>query len=397
MKKIISYILLLMLILYPVSTLAKTSIKDSYEDKLIKYSNVKDDGKIHFYLFHSATCPHCKQERKFIKNTLKEKYKDTVVFYEYEVVKNDKYIDLYNKAMDVYNLSDAEKNHFPLTIIGEKYYLGFSDSVKSVLINSINSNINGMKETTKYDLPILGKVDAYNISVPLVGIILGLLDGFNPCALWILLFLINMMIGFKDRKKMLILGSAFLFTSGLVYFLSMLGISSILSLVKNVSLIQTLIGVFAIVAGIIQLRNWYKTRKDNGCHVVDDKKRKKIFSKMKTIMKENNFILAIIGIITLAASVNVVELACSIGFPGIYAQILAINNIHGLLRILYILLYCFFYMFDDFFIFLIALATFSVKGISNKYNKYVSIISGVIMLLMGILLILKPEWIMLNF
>lgn len=393
MKKIIKLFLFCLILLFPFFVSAKeetSKIKTEYKDEIIELTNVKADGKIHFYLFYSDTCPHCHSERDFITKELKDIYKDTVVFYEYEVSKHS---DLFEKVSKFYGHNGRS---IPLTIIGDKYYVGFGDSFKSIFINKLDSYILGNKNQTTFDLPILGKVDAYSVSIPTVGVLLGLLDGFNPCALWILLFLLNMMIGLKDRKKMFLLGSAFLLTSGIVYFLSMLGISFVLN-ITAVSWIQKMIGCIAIVAGILQLKKWYETRKDNGCHVVDDKKRKKILGKMQKIMKEKNFVIALIGIITLAASVNLVELACSLGFPAIYSEILALNNVGGILRILYILLYCFFYMFDDFIIFIFAVATFSIKGISNKYNKYVTIISGIIMFLMGVLLIFKPEWIMLNF
>ena len=101
--------------------------------------------------------------------------------------------------------------------------------------------------------------------------------------------------------------------------------------------------------------------------------------------------------IILSASVNLVELACSLGFPAIYSEILAINNVSTIERILYLLLYDLFYMLDDIVIFYIAMFTFNIKGISNKYSKYSNLIGGIIIFLIGLLLLLKPEWIMFNF
>ena len=105
----------------------------------------------------------------------------------------------------------------------------------------------------------------------------------------------------------------------------------------------------------------------------------------------------ILGTIVLASSVNLVELACSLGFPTIYLELLSINNIHGLAKILYLIIYIFFYLIDDLIIFLIAVFTLKSKGISTRYNKLVNLIGGILMILMGLLLIFKPNWIMLNF
>ena len=122
-----------------------------------------------------------------------------------------------------------------------------------------------------------------------------------------------------------------------------------------------------------------------------------IFEKIKKFTKEQNFILALIGVITLAVSVNIVELACSAGLPMLFSSILAINNIHGFTAFVYTLLYILFFLLDDIIVFVIAMLTLKVSGISNKYSKYSKLIGGILMLIIGVLLIVKPEWIMFNF
>ena len=120
-------------------------------------------------------------------------------------------------------------------------------------------------------------------------------------------------------------------------------------------------------------------------------------TKMKKIMESKTFLLSMIGIITLAASVNLIELACSLGFPLIFTEILAINEIHGISRIIYLLIYIFFYMIDDMVVFAISMITVEATGITNKYNKLCTLISAIIMIIIGLLLLLRPDWLMLNF
>ena len=131
--------------------------------------------------------------------------------------------------------------------------------------------------------------------------------------------------------------------------------------------------------------------------MVDDKKRKKMFKRIKQFTHERSFILAFFGIILLAASVNIIELACSAGLPVIFTQILAMNNLSGLEYWVYILIYIFFFMIDDLIVFAIAIKTMEITGISTKYSKYSHLIGGILMLIIGILLVLKPEWLMFNF
>ena len=103
------------------------------------------------------------------------------------------------------------------------------------------------------------------------------------------------------------------------------------------------------------------------------------------------------GIIVLAASVNLIELACSLGFPVIFTELLTINKVTGLIKIVYLLIYIFFYMIDDLFVFIVSMITLEATGITNKYNKLCTLISSIIMILMGLLLIFKQDWLMLNF
>ena len=114
-------------------------------------------------------------------------------------------------------------------------------------------------------------------------------------------------------------------------------------------------------------------------------------------MNSKSFLFALIGIILLAISVNLIELTCSLGFPVIFTEILSINNIKGIARIIYLLIYIFFYMIDDLFVFTVSMFTLEATGITNKYNKLCTLVSSIIMILMGTLLLIKPEWLMLNF
>ena len=142
--------------------------------------------------------------------------------------------------------------------------------------------------------------------------------------------------------------------------------------------------------------NW-KNKKNDGCDVVDKKERKKIMEKIKTITMEKKFILALIGIIVLAASVNIIELMCSIGLPLLFTQILAMNDLSSFEYGIYMLIYIFFFLIDDIVVFVISMITLNVTGISTKYSKYSHLIGGLVMLIIGMLLILKPELLMFNF
>lgn len=393
MKRKIFTLFLLLVFLFPINIFA---LSKDYEDKISSIVDKKvEEGKINFYLFRGEGCPHCAEEEKWIKK-IKKEYKKYVNFYDFEVW-YDK--DNQEKLKQVGEVFDLEIKGVPFTVIGDKYYRGFSETIASSIEEDIKGYLGNSinKEDKKIKIPLLGKVSMKNSSLGVIGVVLGFIDGFNPCAMWILLFLINMFIGMKDKKKAWILGFVFLLVSATIYFLSMLGINFVVG-VTTVSYIRIAIAIFILVMGVLSFRKYLKTRKeDAGCTVVDDKKRKTIITKVKKITNSKSFILSLIGVSALAISVNLIELACSLGFPVIYTEMLSINNVTGFSRIIYLLIYIFFYMIDDLVVFTISMITLQATGITNKYNKLCTLVSGIIMILMGLLLIFKPGWLMFNF
>ena len=393
--KIIKYFLFLVIctLCIPLSLLAASN----YEDVLgPKIGNESTDVTI--YLFHLDGCPHCAEERKYL-DSIKKDYPDLrLVYYECSTdTKN------YNIAVSHFGVAPSG---FPFTVLGDQYYFGFNDSVKDNIEAQLKlyyesdedvSNESKPKKFEKqYTIPILGKVNAKSVSIPILTVILGAVDGFNPCAMWILLFLLSILINQKDRKKMILIGSIFIFTSGLIYYLAIMGINLFLNVI-NVKYLQVALGTVALFVGLYNIYRFIKTFKDNGCTVVNDNRRKGLLNRMNKILSASNILIMTIGVIILAISVNSLELACSLGFPTIFSEILAINNVHGVARLLYILLYTVIYMADDIIIFIIAVSTMKLVGASNRFGKWVKLVAALIMITVGVLLIWFPKIIMLNF
>lgn len=361
------------------------------------------------HLFYSELCSTCEEEIKFLEEYKKEA--DINIIY-YETTRNKENDELLSEVRKALNNNDKT---VPYTVIGTTGITGFNETVKNqiksayefytyefvdivdVIQNDLDVEYEIIPPEGQYNLPILGDVNPEDVSLPLVATVIGFIDGFNPCAMWILLFLINMLFGMKNKKRMLFLGISFLAVSALVYFLSMLGLTTIFSFI-SIPLIRSIIGLIALIVGLYNIRKYFITKNSNeGCHVVNETKRKKVFKRIKKFTTEQNLILAFIGVVILAVSVNIIELACSTVFPATFAEILAINNITGIERIIYLLVYTLFYMIDDMVIFIIAVSTLTITTASSKYGKYSSLLAGIIMILMGILLMFKPEWVMFNF
>ena len=382
--------------------------------------NVNASTDIDIHLFYSKTCPHCKAEKEYLNEL--EETNDNVKVHLYEITENKD-----NRALlkEVQDIIEAPSNYVPYTVIGNKQFQGFNNDTKLKIENTVKAYEEGNyidivggiinKTITKdnyqdiidgkdievedtVDVPILGKIDPKSVSLPLLAIIIGTVDGFNPCAMWVLIFLISMLLNMKNKKRMWTLGMTFLLTSATIYLLFMIAWLNIVVNLTQIKWIQVLISIVALIGAFINFKSYYKEKnKDAGCSVVDEKKRKKIFNRIKKFTTEKSFTLAMIGIIALAISVNLVELACSAGLPLLFTQILALNSLSAYQSTIYILIYIFFFLLDDLIIFMIAMFTLKVTGITTKYTKYTHLVGGLIMLIIGLLMLFKPEWIMFNF
>jgi cytochrome c biogenesis protein CcdA len=242
-------------------------------------------------------------------------------------------------------------------------------------------------------LPFVGEVDVYKVSLPILAVLMGFLDGFNPCAMWVLIFLIGVLLGMKDKKRMWTLGIAFIVASASVYFIFMSAWLNLILFLGIIIWVRLLIAGLALFGGGYSLKKFFKN-KAGTCEVTEGEKKQKVFEKLKNIAKQNNLWLALGGIIVLAFAVNLVELVCSAGLPAVFTQILAMNGLPKVGYYLYILLYIFFFMLDDLIVFFVAMFTLKMTGITNKYARYSSFIGGILMIVIGILLVFKPEWLM---
>ena len=409
---------------------------------LLPVSAKADEKVINIHLFYGNGCPHCAAEEEFLSDYLKDR--TDVKLYKYEVWYDSHNQELLSKVQK--EMGTTNKNGVPFTVIGKKTIVGYADGVTDEQIkDAINYYLNNdyrdyageitgkvKKNEVKEDIikdesktedkkenkiekaddtkdsdqtdenvtvPVLGKINAKKVSLPILAVVLGFVDGFNPCAMWILIFLITMLFNMKDRKKMWILGLTFILTSGIVYLMFMLAWLNLATFISKIAFIRLLIAVVALVVGLINVYKYIDAlkKKDEGCDVVDKKDRKKIMEKIISITHEKKFIIALLGIMVLAASVNIIELMCSIGIPLLFTQILAMNNLSTFSYMIYMFIYIFFFLIDDIVIFVISMVTLKVTGLSTKYTKYSHLVGGIIMLIIGLLLIIKPELLMFNF
>jgi thiol-disulfide isomerase/thioredoxin len=368
---------------------------------------------VNVYFFWGEGCPHCAKEKPFLEQ-MKEKYPELEV-HDYEVWGNGANRDL---MVEFGKKLNATVNGVPFTVVGEQYVVGWMDEkntgaqIEEAINCAINkfcrdvgqeikgNNITAQKKESKNSkipetltLPLIGEIQTKNISLPVLTIIIGALDGFNPCSMWTLMFLIGLLLGMQNRRRMWILGSAFIIASATVYFLFLSAWLNLLLFIGFIFWVRVIIALVALVGGGYYLKEYF-LNPHAGCVSTKTEDRKKVFEKLKILTHEKHFLIALIGIILLAIAVNLVELICSAGLPAVYTQILTLSELPTWQYYGYLLLYIFVFMLDDLIVFFVAMITLKMTGISDKYSRISHLIGGIAMAIIGILLLFKPEWLM---
>ena len=360
------------------------------------------------YVFHSESCPHCRAELAFLEELQREDSLLDVSLFE---VSEKESVDLLKEVSSKLGINVTG---VPFTVIGETNFVGYStDDVSGERIKDIVSfyrenpeqyrdivnkknieiNISGEQSSQKIDVPLLGEIDTGNTSLFFLTFVIGGLDGFNPCAMWVLLFLIGLLIDMKDRMRMWILGLTFIVSSAVVYFLFMAAWLNLLLFLGFIALVRVVIGLVAISGGAWHLSEWWKGQADT-CSLDGNHYKEKTFSKLKDVVENKYFLWALVGIVLMAFAVNLVELVCSAGLPALYTQILTMSDLSTASYYFYLLVYIFFFMLDDLIVFTVAVMTLRMVRLSSSYSYWSSLIGGVLMVVLGILLIFWPEIIM---
>ena len=395
-------------------SIIKSTIKQFWESKFNRYlllsllligtiamfiakepTITREDGfVIHF--FYLPTCPHCAEQKPIIENLIQEMPDVNFIYHD---ASSSEGSALFYKMSTEAGL-DTSRLGVPTLFVGKHPLVGVhsKEQIKEAIeecketcsTNGANITSQEMKTGfTDFELPFLGRTDLTKWSIPSLAIVLGLIDGFNPCAMWVLVYLIGLLIGVADKRKIWLIVGSFVFASGALYFLFMTAWLNIFLLVGYIKILTLIIGLVALGGGIISLKDYF-TKKALTCEVGDEKSLEKTMSKIQNIISQP-ISWAIVGsIIILAFIVNSVEFVCSSAIPAVFTQTLALSGLSTLQHYLYILLYTFFFMLDDLIIF--GLAAFAINStIGDKYAKYCKLIGGIILTILGAIMVFAPH------
>lgn len=241
------------------------------------------------------------------------------------------------------------------------------------------------------DIPFTGKrVTVDEIGLPLFTVIIGLLDGLNPCSMWVLVFMIAMLASLKDRPRMLLIAGTFVAVQGVAYFAFMAAWLNLFFLVGISRLSEIALGVVAGVAGLINLKDFWAFGRGFSLSIPETAK-PKLYARVRQILQARSMATALVGAVTLAVLVQLVELMCTSGFPALYTRILTLRHLDYWGYYSYLLLYNLAYMFDDVIVLALGVATLSQRRLQEKEGKWLKLISGLAMTGLAIYLLAVPH------
>jgi cytochrome c biogenesis protein CcdA len=369
-------------------------------------------------VFVREDCKHCHNERDFLVDLSLRRDDFKVYLYDIDTKENK---DKWTALMDLENLPKVT----PVTLVGNTVIQGFDAPettgarIESLIDKSLNDGAvmvdeyiaaggsgsvekfeNGVcddetgictyePEPMLFTVPFIGAVDLKTLSLPTLSVLLGFIDGFNPCAMWVLITFLVVLAQIGSRKKMWQVAGIFILAESIMYYLILNVWFTAWDFVKLDNIVTPIIGVIAVGAGLYFLYDW-KTN-DGTCKVTNAKQKAKTRKKIHTLVEAEMTALTVLGVIGLALSVNIIEFACSVGIPQTFTKVIELNNLNGWETQLYMIIYILFYMIDDFIVFGIALYSFDKIGITTKYAKVAHLLGGIMMIVLGLILIIDPS------
>ena len=345
------------------------------------------------FFYSSEYCDSC-EEKKPIINDIEAYYGDNITV-ERLLVDTDTFIENFKKMED-YGLI------YPSVVVlntsaGTISKLSEEDITKENLIQIIDYHLTGnytekppesTKDTTYCFFGFCFNVS--QLSLPVFTIAMAFLDSFNPCAFFILIFLLNLLIYVRSRRRMLLIGGIFIFFSGFIYFLLMAAILNVFLIVEQQTIITIIAGAFALVFGGLNIKDFFFMKQGPSLSISKEKK-SDLYKRMRKIVRTSFIPALIIGTVVLAIFANTYELLCSLGLPLVYTTELASHNLGSIQYYLYLFFYNVIYVIPLLVILLIFVVKLGGRKLTEWQGRMLKLVSGIMMFSLGIVLIIKPD------
>ena len=239
-------------------------------------------------------------------------------------------------------------------------------------------------------LPLLGEVDPARWSLPVLTVVLAALDAFNPCAFFVLLFLLSLLAHQPQRGRMLIVGSVFVACSGLMYLAFMAAWLNLFLMVGALPWITALAGGLALLVGLLNLKDYIAFHRGISLSI-SEAGQAAIFRRMRRLMQAERLPAMLSATVLLALAANSYELLCTAGFPMAFTRLLTLRAQSTTAHYLYLLLYNLIYVLPLIAIVLAFVRTLGARKLEAHEGRLLKLLSGLMMLGLGLLLLIAPQ------
>jgi glutaredoxin len=342
-------------------------------------------------VFVRAGCPHCEAALEFLTELQHERPSLRIAIH-----------DVAEDASAGQRLATlvAERGMttigVPTFLIGTELIVGFRSRDTTgteirALLDRLPSTTAPRPTAESIQTRWFGELRVTELGLPLFTIAIGLLDGFNPCSMWVLLFMLSLLASLANRTKMLLIGGTFVAVEGLAYFAFMAAWLNLFLLIGISRITELTLGSIGVLAGAVNIKDFWAFRRGVSLGIPESVK-PGLYERIRRILQAENIVAALIGTVVLAVLVQAVELLCTAGLPALYTRILTLRQLDWLVYYGYLALYNIAYMLDDVIVLAIGVITISHYRLQEREGRWLKLISGVVMAGLGIVLVLKPDW-----
>ncbi len=361
-------------------------------------TDADNNVRIHLYFFWSETCPHCLEAHPFIEAIPNER--PWVIVHSLEVSRQR------DNARHFIALAESlgqTANAVPTLIACGVMETGWHDaaSTGAALVQRLDQcrlqaqqgvnpgTVPTPEAVQKVLVPWFGEVRADQVSLPVFTLVLAGLDAFNPCAFFVLLFLLSLLAHQKSRYRMALIGGIFVLTSGLMYFAFMAAWLNVFQLLGALTWITLAAGLLAIGAGLINIKDFFAFGQGLSLSIPESRK-PDIYRRARLILNAENLPAMLGATILLAVAANFYELLCTAGFPMVYTRLLTLSELSPGARYAYLAFYNLIYVVPLALIVFVFVRTLGARKLSEREGRLLKLLSGVMMLELGMLLTLAP-------
>jgi cytochrome c biogenesis protein CcdA/glutaredoxin len=346
------------------------------------------DG-VELIIFHGAGCPHCARALAFLDDLSSRQPLLDVVAYEV-------WHDEANRALFVATAAQhgIEARAVPTIFLGESVWVGFDSTVQSQIEESVAALVAGLPppsdERTSVDVPFVGPVDVGDSSLVVATLVIGFVDGVNPCSLWVLSMLLALVLHSGSRSRIVVVGTVFLVVTSALYGLYMLGAYSALSYADKVVWIRLVVALVAGTFGLLHLKE-YVTHSGLSVTIASDRK-PGMYRRMRQLASPERSLPAVIGATAaLAVGVSLAETPCTAGLPLLWTNLLAERQVSAAAAGLLFVIYLVVFLLDELVVFGLAVVTMRAFKVQQHHGRLLQLISGTLMVALAITMIVRPD------